>query len=194
MGTFGQNWLPFSSGSTDTGKVSTNMLGAPLQKLAETYILVQCATGTDIASASNGKLLTSTNTGIGSVTAGPSYKVVLTTGLDEPFCVGMIPSSITNAISGGSYFLALRDSGAHVGQWISAVTGGATGGIAAGTLLKTTTGAILAPVFTAATTTTASMDQVISALRSAAVALETTTGVAAISGMLAFHAPFRSAG
>lgn len=193
MGTYGENWLPFASGTTDTGKVSTNMLGAPYQVMGETYVIVQCATGTDIASGSQGKLLTSSNTGIGSVTAGPSFKVVLTTGLDEPFCVGLIPSAITTVISGGSYFLALRDSPATAAGVLAAVSGG-TGGIAAGTLLKTTSGALLAPVFTAATTTTASMDQIISSLRAPAISLEAITSVVAFSGMVAFHAPFRSAG
>ncbi len=201
-GTNQQNWLPIGIGVTDNGVGCQNLLGAPFQFGAETYIMVRCATATDIASGSQGKLLTTSNTGTSAPsaftgqaaqTAGPSWKVVLTTGLNEPLCCGMIPSQMTTVISGGSYFLALRDSPAHVGQVLQAVTGGAVGAISLGVFLKGTTGAVLAPVYTAVTTTTAALDDVIVGVRALGIGLEVVTGVAVVSATVAFHATFRAA-
>jgi hypothetical protein len=192
MGTFGNSYLPFASGTVDSGRISTNMLGAPYQFGAETYILVQCLTGTDIATGSNGKLLVTTNTGIGSVTAGPSWKVGLSTGVAEPLIVGAVPSTLTQAISGAQYFMALRDSPAHALMTRPLVTGG-TGGIASGSILMSGSGSDLIAVFTAATTITAAQNDVINTARAPAVSLESLTAIVTASGLVAFHAPFRAA-
>jgi hypothetical protein len=191
-GTYGSNFTPLPVGTSDSGDFST-WLGRPVTVGDETLVMVQASVA--IASGSNGKqLATAISSGIG------SFVVTLSTGgtASNPLTCGMIPSSLTGPIASGAYFLAVRDSKQHVAQ----VIGATTGAIVAFEPLKVTTGALLTNVASgsllAALTGVASTSSGLGTLffdlaHSAGIALESLTGVAAVSGMVKYRAPFRGA-
>lgn len=186
-GSNASNFTPLSVGVADSGDFSS-YLGKPIQVGDETYVMVQASAA--IASGSNGKQVqTAISAGVG------SYVVTLSTGAEALVC-GAIPSSLTGPIAASAYFLALRESASHVLQ----VGGATTGAIVAYEPLKTTTGATLVNVFTGSMLTTltgvsstsSGMGVTLySLIHSPSVALEALTGTAAVSGSVAYHAPFR---
>lgn len=189
------NGTPFdvlAVGTSDSGDFSS-WLGRPHQIDDETFVMVQASVA--IASGSNGKqLATAISSGIG------SFVVVLSTGgtASEQLTCGAIPNSHTGPIAANAYFWALRDSKQHVLQ----VIGATTGALVAYEPLKCSTGALLTNLFTgsmlSALTGVASTSSglgvtLFSLAYSPAKILESLTGVAAVSGMCSYHAPFRGA-
>ncbi len=178
---------PLSVGVSDSGDFSA-CLGKPYQVGDETFVMVQASAA--IASGSNGKQLqTAISAGVG------SFVVTLSTGASALVC-GAVPSTLTGPIAASAYFLALRDSSSHV----LSVIGASTGAIVAYEPLKVSTGAALTNTFTGsvlsaltgAVSTASGHGTVIYELQHRpAVALEALTGVAAVSGSVAYHAPFR---
>lgn len=183
-GTSGSNLTPLSVGQSDSGDFSA-CLGRPYQIGDETYVMVQC--GVAIAASSQGKQL---------VTAlssnAPTWIVALATGLGDYTCCGAIPSTLTAAITSGAYFLALRDSACHSLSVLSLITGG-TGGIAAGTLLVTGTGATLRQAITGAVSAsvTGTTLDISFAVNNCGVALTAQTGDVAVATNVRYRAPFR---
>jgi hypothetical protein len=172
---------PLPVGQSDSGDFSS-YLGRPVQVGDETYVMVQC--GAAIAASSQGKqLVTALSSGVA------SWVVALATGLADSLNCGAIPSTLTAAIASGAYFLALRDSAQHV----MLVRGTATGTIAVGGSLCTGSGSDLINILTGAssasvTGTTLQIEQF--ANRSGR-ALTADTGVAAVTGSVAYRAPYR---
>jgi hypothetical protein len=183
-GTHASPFTPLSIGKTDTGDFSS-WLGRPVEIGNETYTMVTC--GAAIASGSNGKQLVTALT-----TGAPTYIVSLATGIADPLVCGMIPSTLTGPIVSGVNFLAVRDSDFHVAVVRPLVSGG-TGSVAISTLLMTGSGADLIAVFTAATTTSALWSDVLNVRNAPGLSLEANTAVAAVSGAVSYHAPFRAA-
>ncbi len=178
---------PLNVGTSDAGDFSS-WLGEPVQITNETYVVVQAAAA--IASGSNGMQLVCALSG----TAG-NFIVSLATGAAgtaEILGCGAIPWTHTGPIAAGASFLALRDSPGHVMLILAAVTGG-TGGIATGVMLYANgTGSTLSPVITGAAGTTGTTTQIDNAMKNAGMSLTATTAVVAVSGIVAYHAQFRS--
>lgn len=176
------NFQPLSVGVTDAGDFSS-WLGEPVQIGTETYVMVQANAA--IASNSNGKQLIAVVSGVNH-----TFKVTISTGgvLDQPLVCGMIPSTLTVPIVSNTFFLALRDSDAHVAQVLPSPFSSVTPAI-----LMVSTGGSLTPVFTAATTVTATQDNVISVKYAPAVGLDTLTTGVVVSGLVVYHAFYRGA-
>jgi hypothetical protein len=176
------NFQPLVPGSSDAGDFSS-WLGEPVQIGSETFVMVQA--GGAIASGSNGKQLIAAISGVNH-----SFRVTVSTGgvLDQPLVCGMIPSNHTGPIVSNSFFLALRDSDAHVAQVLPSPFSVVTPAI-----LMVSTGGSLTPVFTAATTITSSQDNVISVKYAPSVALETLTAGVVVSCLVSYHAFYRGA-
>jgi hypothetical protein len=178
---------PLAVGTSDSGDFSS-YLGRPFRVGDEDFVIVQASVA--IASGSNGKQLqTAITAGVG------SFVVTLSTG-NEPLICGAVPASHVGPIASGAYFPALRDSASHV----LSVIGATTGAIVAYEPLKASTGAALVNVFTGsalvtltgvAATSSGLGTLFYSLAHRPAVALEALTGIAAVSGSVAYHAPFR---
>lgn len=183
-GTNSSPFTPLSVAKTDTGDFST-WLGRPVEIGNETYTMVQC--GVAIASGSNSKQLVT-----GLTTGAATWVATLATGVADPLVCGMIPPTLTGPIASGANFLALRDSDSTVGLVRPLVSGG-TGGVAVSTLLMTGSGSDLIAVYTAATTTSALWSDTLNVRNAPALSLEANTATSAVSGAIAYHAPFRAA-
>ncbi len=190
-GTNASTFTPLLVGQSDSGDFSS-WLGRPCQVEEETFVMCQASVA--IASGSNGKQLA---TALSSGQA--SFVVILSTGdASKYLTVGAIPWTHVGPIAASAYFLALRDSRQH----ILLTLGATTGAIIAGQPLMPSTGAALINVFTgsylAALTGVASTSSGLGALfdsiqNTAAISLEAGTGIAAISGYVRYHAPFKGA-
>ena len=184
-------FTPLSIGVSDSGDFSS-WLGRPVQLNEETLVMVQANVA--IASGSNGKQLV---TAISSGQA--SWSVSLATGLADPSTCGCIPWTLTGPIASGAYFLAVRDSNAHV--MLTRAT--LTGTLELGAELVSGTGAELINVLTSYTapvtgllSTSSGIGFVLGQLRQkAGIKLEadTTTAVVAVSAWVRYKAPFRGA-
>lgn len=180
-GSNASQFTPLSVGSSDSGDFSA-WLGRPVQVGDETLIVVQA--GAAIAASSNGKqLVTALSSGVA------SWVVALATGLADTLNCGAIPASHTAAIVSGAYFLALRDSSQHVLK----VRGTATGTISVGGSLCTGSGSDLINILTGASSAsvTGTTLQIEQFANRSGIALTADTGVAAVTGSVAYRAPFR---
>lgn len=184
-------FTPLAVGTSDAGDFSS-YLGRPTQVEEETYVMVQASVA--IASGSNGKQLQTI------ISSGQSTFVVTlaTGGVSSYLNCGAVPWTHTGPIAASAYFLALRDSRAHV----LLLRGTATGAMVATQPVVAGTGADLINVFTgsaiAALTGEASTSSGIGALldrfnNKAGITLTADTGVAAVSGWVQYRAPFRGA-
>ncbi len=187
-GSNASNFTPLSVGISDSGDFSS-YLGRPVQVGDETYVVMQC--GVAIASGSQGKQL------VTAVTSGlPTWVATICTG--QVYNVaGAIPSTLTVAIVSGAYFLALRDSPAHVLATIGALTGAVVAGepmtpSTGGGLINLFTGS-MGTIATGASTLTGLMTSMYALANSPGISLEAGTGIALITGMVKYHAPFRGA-
>jgi hypothetical protein len=190
-GSNASQFTQLSVGVSDSGDYSS-YLGRPTQVAEETYVTVQASVA--IASGSNGKQL---QTIISSGQA--TFVVTLATGGVSAYLnCGAIPWTHTGPIAAGASFLAVRDSSQHV----MLIRGTATGAMVANQPVVAGTGSDLINVFTgsaiAALTGEAATSSGIGALldrwgNQAGIALQADTGVAAVSGWVAYKAPFRGA-
>lgn len=189
-GSNASQFTPISVGVSDSGDFSS-WLGRPIQSNEETYVMLQC--GVAIASGSNGKQLVTT------VTNGQAtWVATLATGVGDYTHCGAIPWSLVGPIASGAYFLAVRDSAAHV----MLLRGTFSGTVNAGDSFITGTGADLIPIFTQASggaltglsSTATGVALLLSQFeRRSGVFLTADTGVVAVSGWVRFRAPFRGA-
>lgn len=182
-GSQGSPFTPITVGATDSGDFSS-WLGRPSQIGDETYTMVQC--GVAIASGSNGKqLVTALSSG------SPTWVVALVTGVGEPLCCGMIPFTLVGPIASGAYFLALSRS-ANAAAMLLGATTGTTGGTNSGSILITTTGALLAAAITGAVTAsvTGTTLDIANIANNCGIALTSQTGTPATSGVVRYRAPF----
>jgi hypothetical protein len=177
---------PLPVGQSDSGDFSS-WLGRPWQNQEETFIMVQA--GVAIASGSNGKqLVTALSSGVA------SWVVSLATGIGDHLCCGAIPWTHTAAIASGAYFPALRSSSQHV----LLIRGALTGSMAVGSDLTTGSGADLLNILTGAdpvtglTSTASGVALVVKQFStSPGRSLTADTGIAAVSGVVRYLAPFR---